>query len=117
MTKTVLISGAGIAGTTLAWWLARHGFSVTVVERADGTRSSGSPVDIEGPSFGIVREMGLIPALREAATQVREMTLIDATGRPITSLPMAALMDSSEHIELPRNAEPFSLFIRIRNVH
>jgi 2-polyprenyl-6-methoxyphenol hydroxylase-like FAD-dependent oxidoreductase len=103
MTKTVLISGAGIAGATLAWWLARHGFAATVVERADGTRSSGSPVDVEGPSFGIVREMGLLPALREAATQVREMTLIDAAGQPITSLPMAAFTDSNEHIEVPRN--------------
>jgi len=103
MSRTVLISGAGIAGTTLAWWLARHGFTPTVIERADGTRSSGSPVDVEGPSFGIVREMGLLPALRDAATQVREMTLIDHTGRPITSLPMGVLTDSSEHIELPRN--------------
>jgi len=103
MTKTVLISGAGIAGTTLAWWLARCGFAPTVVERADGTRSSGSPVDVEGLSFGIVREMGLLPALREAATQVREMTLIDEMGRPITSLPMGVFTNPDEHIELPRN--------------
>jgi 2-polyprenyl-6-methoxyphenol hydroxylase-like FAD-dependent oxidoreductase len=103
MTKTALISGAGIAGATLAWWLARQGFAVTVVERADATRSSGSPVDIEGPSFGIVREMGLLPALRDAATEVREMTLINSTGQPITSLPMAAFTSSSEHLELPRN--------------
>ena len=30
----ILISGASIAGPVLAYWLTRHGFNVTVVERA-----------------------------------------------------------------------------------
>src|SRR5262245_1044375 len=46
--RTVLICGAGVAGPTLAYWLARAGFRPTVVERADGQRSSGSPVDVRG---------------------------------------------------------------------
>src|ERR1700738_2952734 len=46
--QTVLISGGGIAGSTLAYWLARHGFRPTVVERAQGVRSSGNPVDVRG---------------------------------------------------------------------
>jgi hypothetical protein len=45
---TVLISGAGIAGPTLAYWLARGGFVPTVVEQAGAQRSSGSPVDVRG---------------------------------------------------------------------
>ena len=36
MTGTVLISGASVAGTTAAYWLAQHGYSVTVVERYPG---------------------------------------------------------------------------------
>ena len=35
--------GAGIADSTLAYWLTRHGIETTVVERAEGQRSSGSP--------------------------------------------------------------------------
>jgi len=103
MSRTVLVSGAGIAGTTLAWWLARQGLAVTVVERAEGTRSSGNPVDVEGPSFAIAEQMGIIPALREISTRVREMTLLDAEGRPTASLPMSLLMDSNRHLEVPRN--------------
>ena len=42
--RNVLISGAGQAGLILAYWLSRHGFSPTVVERApavrDGARRS-----------------------------------------------------------------------------
>ena len=32
--RNVLISGAGVAGPALAYWLNRHGMRVTVVERA-----------------------------------------------------------------------------------
>jgi 2-polyprenyl-6-methoxyphenol hydroxylase-like FAD-dependent oxidoreductase len=32
--KTVLISGTGIAGPTLAFWLARAGFKPTLIECA-----------------------------------------------------------------------------------
>ena len=35
-TRNVLISGAGVAGSTLAYWLARNGFKPTVVERSQG---------------------------------------------------------------------------------
>ncbi len=47
----VLISGAGVAGPTLAYWLARNGWQPTVVERAVGQRSSGNPVDVRGPAL------------------------------------------------------------------
>lgn len=54
MNERILISGASIAGLTLAHWLARHGFHPTVVERASafapeatgwtcGTKPSRSP--------------------------------------------------------------------------
>jgi 2-polyprenyl-6-methoxyphenol hydroxylase-like FAD-dependent oxidoreductase len=49
----VLICGAGIAGPTLAFWLARLGFEATVVERSQRLRSSGSPVDVHGPATEI----------------------------------------------------------------
>src|SRR3954469_21915362 len=69
--QTVLISGAGVAGPTLAYWLARHGFRPTVVERAAGLRSSGNPVDVRGPALDVVDRMGLLPTLRAAASGAR----------------------------------------------
>src|SRR4051794_16202887 len=36
----VLISGAGIAGCTLAYWLTRNGHCATLVERSGSLRSS-----------------------------------------------------------------------------
>lgn len=41
--RSVLISGASIAGPALAFWLNRHGYEVTVVEKAGTLRSGGYP--------------------------------------------------------------------------
>jgi 2-polyprenyl-6-methoxyphenol hydroxylase-like FAD-dependent oxidoreductase len=55
--RSVLISGGGVAGPTLACWLARHGFQPTVVERSQGLRSSGNPVDVRGPALPVAEAM------------------------------------------------------------
>jgi len=41
----VLISGAGIAGPTLAYWLAHYGFTPTIVEKAPRLRTGGYIID------------------------------------------------------------------------
>jgi 2-polyprenyl-6-methoxyphenol hydroxylase-like FAD-dependent oxidoreductase len=46
--QNILISGASVAGPALAWWLARHGFRPTVVERAPDLRGGGYAVDFRG---------------------------------------------------------------------
>jgi 2-polyprenyl-6-methoxyphenol hydroxylase-like FAD-dependent oxidoreductase len=97
---TVLISGAGVAGPTLAYWLARHGFQPTVVERAEGLRSSGNPVDVRGQAMPIAERMGLVQALRDAATTAKALSLIDASGREIVRIPTPAAKGTE--IELPR---------------
>jgi 2-polyprenyl-6-methoxyphenol hydroxylase-like FAD-dependent oxidoreductase len=86
----ILISGAGVAGPTLAYWLARAGCRPTDVERARGERSSGTPVDIRGAALPVVAGMGLGPRLREASTGVTAMRLIDRRGRRRARLRMPA---------------------------
>ncbi|MFI6734141.1 FAD-dependent monooxygenase [Nonomuraea sp. NPDC050451] len=92
---TVLISGAGIGGTTLAYWLARHGFRPTIVERAAGLRSSGNPVDVRGPAVNVADRMGVMPRLRQAATQVTAMSFVNASGRQVGRVNMRALQQAS----------------------
>jgi 2-polyprenyl-6-methoxyphenol hydroxylase-like FAD-dependent oxidoreductase len=77
----VLISGAGIAGMTLAYWLTRYGMRVTVVELAAGQRSSGSPIDVRAQAADIAARMGIMARVRDAATNVAGMRFIDARGR------------------------------------
>ena len=100
--KSILISGAGIAGTTLAWWLVRKGIHPTIVERAETTRSSGNPVDVRGDALAAVTAMGLDGQLREAATRVNELVFVGADGRERSHVDMSAFSSSAGDIELPR---------------
>ncbi|MEU0485564.1 FAD-dependent monooxygenase [Streptosporangium sp. NPDC006013] len=99
--RTVLISGAGVGGPTLAYWLARYGFRVTVVERAQGLRSSGNPVDVRGRAVDVAERMGLLSRLREAATGTTGVSLVNASGRRIGRIDMRAMQQAGE-VELPR---------------
>ena len=65
----VLISGASIAGPTLAYWLHRYGFRVTVVERAPALRKAGGhAVDLFAPAMDIVEQMGLVEQVQDRRT-------------------------------------------------
>ncbi len=46
MAKNILVSGAGVAGIALAYWLKRGGHKVTIIERFPQLRAAGQTVDI-----------------------------------------------------------------------
>lgn len=79
--RTVLISGASIAGPALAYWLNRYGFTTTIVERADGIRAGGQTVDLRGAGREVARRMGLEDAVRGASTGEAGVAFVDASGR------------------------------------
>ncbi|MGV9269820.1 FAD-dependent oxidoreductase [Kitasatospora sp. NPDC003701] len=81
--KTVLISGGGIAGTTLAFWLRRQGFVPTVVELAPAPRRGGQAVDIRGVALDVVDRMGLTGPIRALRTRMRGMSVLDADGNEV----------------------------------
>lgn len=101
---TVLISGGGIAGSTLAYWLARYGLRPTIVERSAGLRSSGSPVDVKGPAVEVADQMGVMGRLGEVATNTRGLTFVSATGRRVGRISMRAMQGTagSREVEVPR---------------
>ena len=98
--RSVLVVGAGIAGSTLAYFLARTGITVTVVERANEQRSSGSPVDVRGPALAVVEQMNLLAPIRAAATRARRLAAVDSSGRVIGWIPTQT---GPEGIEIPRS--------------
>lgn len=65
MKQSVLISGASIAGMTLAYWLNRYGYQVTVVELAKGLRRGGSPIDVRGEALTVAKEMGIYDKIKQ----------------------------------------------------
>jgi 2-polyprenyl-6-methoxyphenol hydroxylase-like FAD-dependent oxidoreductase len=79
--KDVLISGAGIAGPALAYWLVRAGYRPTIVERAPEPRPGGQTVDLRGAGRTVVERMGLLPAVRAVTVEERGVAYVDTTGR------------------------------------
>lgn len=100
--KTVLISGASIAGPALAYWLHRHGFRPTIVERAAAPRPGGQAVDIRGAAIDVVRKMGLYEAIRANDTAIREMSYVDTEGGTIATLDAAFGVVDERDVEISR---------------
>jgi len=80
MVRNVLISGAGVAGLALAYWLGKAGFHVTLVETQPAFRRGGQAVDIRGVALDVVRAMGLLDKARALRTRLKGMSLLDAQG-------------------------------------
>lgn len=75
--KNILISGAGIAGPTLAYWLKRYGFNPTIVERAPRLRDGGAPIDVRGEAVQIAKDMGIWPELQQEKTTLDEIRFVN----------------------------------------
>jgi 2-polyprenyl-6-methoxyphenol hydroxylase-like FAD-dependent oxidoreductase len=78
--RTVLISGAGIAGPTLAFWLARSGFRPTLIECAPALRTGGYVIDFWGLGYDIAERMGLSDEINHVGYHIREMRIVDDGG-------------------------------------
>ena len=80
---SVLISGAGIAGPTLAYWLSVYGVKPTLVERAPQLRSGGYAIDFWGLGFDIAERMGILPDLKRDGYNIKELRIVNAKGQRI----------------------------------
>ncbi|WP_412773431.1 FAD-binding domain [Nitrobacter sp.] len=79
--RKILISGAGIAGPSVAYWLRQYGFEPVLIERAPTLRTGGYLVDFWGLGFEVADRMGLLPALDGDAYDVDEVRIVDEHGR------------------------------------
>ena len=83
---TILISGAGIAGLTAAYWLGRYGFAVTIVERSPSLLIGGYKIDVRGAALHVLRQMGIHDAVVAASTDMQGAWLVDAGGAIINKM-------------------------------
>ena len=77
----IAISGAGIAGPTLAYWLHRAGHVPTLIEHAPTLRTGGYVIDFWGLGYQVAQRMGIEAAVRDAGYQVQSLRAVDAAGR------------------------------------
>ncbi|WP_405066748.1 FAD-dependent monooxygenase [Kribbella sp. NBC_01510] len=84
----VLVSGASVAGPSVALWLGRAGHDVTVVEIAPALRQGGYAVDFRGEvNKAVLGRMGVLDDLRALQTGGTAMRFVDESGRRLMRLP------------------------------
>ncbi|WPG97234.1 Hypothetical protein R9X50_00000600 [Acrodontium crateriforme] len=83
----ILIVGASIAGPTAAYWFAKAGANVTVIERFPQLRTAGQQIDIRSVGVSVMRKMdGMEEAVRRNLAPMEGMQLVRGDGRPIATM-------------------------------
>jgi 2-polyprenyl-6-methoxyphenol hydroxylase-like FAD-dependent oxidoreductase len=99
----ILISGAGIAGSIVAYWLGQFGFRPTVVERAPALRVGGHPVDLWGSAVEVVTRMGVLSELEAESTRNDVGVMLADGQRPVEiNLKRLVVEIADQHIEIMR---------------
>lgn len=98
----VLISGAGIGGPVAAYWLAKVGQEVTVVERAAVLRKEGHTVDIRKEGLRIVEWMGIRGKIDKQTTKEAGMQLVDDKGKVWAAFPQSGDTSFTSEVEIVR---------------
>lgn len=77
----VVVSGGGIAGLALAYWLDRIGATTIVVERAPCFQALGHYISLKGNGVEMVRRMGILDACQARAAPIDEIRMYSKRGR------------------------------------
>nr|WP_143547014.1 FAD-dependent monooxygenase [Rhodococcus sp. 06-418-1B] len=83
----VLVTGASIAGPTLAWGLSKAGCDVTLLERSPAPRETGQNIDIRGLGRDVIRRMGVENTILENLTGEQGTRFVDRHGTPHAVFP------------------------------
>ena len=75
----ILVAGAGIAGLSSALCFAGRGFDVAVFERAPAFEEIGAGLQLSPNATRILRDMGLLEALRAIAVEPDAVVLRSAS--------------------------------------
>lgn len=102
----VIISGAGIAGLSLAHWLSRIGATPVVLERAPRFQPLGHYISLKGNGVEMVRRMGIFDACEARSAPLEEVRLYSAaSGRYLRSEHSATLAKTLGGYILLRRAD------------
>lgn len=86
--KRVLISGAGIAGLTAAYWFSKMEWEVVILEKAAMLRKGEFVIDFSGTGWDVAIEMGIADELRKRQTTITTLSFQDHLGKERASIKM-----------------------------
>lgn len=101
----IAISGAGIAGTTLAYWLSRSGHQPVLIEQAPEFRTGGYLVDFWGLGYQVARKMGIEPKLIECGYEPKEVRFVNSNGERAGGFSMNSMRSvAGDFVSIQRSA-------------
>ncbi|KAJ5505966.1 Monooxygenase FAD-binding [Penicillium expansum] len=98
----ILISGAGITGNSLAFWLSKLGHNVTIIERSPFLRTSGLQIDLRSHGVEVMKRMGLEQAFKAHSIPEQGMQMVNKAGGRVAFFPSN---DSSVNLGFSTNFE------------
>jgi 2-polyprenyl-6-methoxyphenol hydroxylase-like FAD-dependent oxidoreductase len=112
----ILISGAGIAGPTLAFWLSRYGLEPTIVEKAPQLRTGGYIIDFWGVGFDVADRIGILPEIRRKGYVAREVRIVGPSGKRISGFSVESLsrVVQGRYISLTRSDLAASIYDSVK---
>lgn len=113
--KSVIISGAGIAGLTAAWYFNKLGWRVTVLERAAALRSGGYLISLSGPGLAVARKIGIVDALSEHHRSLDTNVFHNRAGKELWRLSYPKALKEIDWITLPRTTLIDVLYGKVKN--
>ncbi|MUV04688.1 NAD(P)-binding protein [Flavobacterium rakeshii] len=96
MKKHILISGAGIAGLTVANFLVKQGHKVTVIDRSPSFTKAGFLISLKSFGVKIMDELGLTKKLQEESSPSETVDFVETNEEIIQSI---AYHKMNENIE------------------
>ncbi|GKT49033.1 uncharacterized protein ColSpa_09214 [Colletotrichum spaethianum] len=84
----VLISGGGITGNCVVFWLSRLGDDTIVIEWYPELRTTGLQLDLRGHGIEVMKRMGLDSAFRAKVAPEQGLQFVDDSGRPRAHFPV-----------------------------
>ncbi|RYE30397.1 MAG: FAD-binding monooxygenase, partial [Sphingobacteriales bacterium] len=100
--KKILVTGASIAGPTIAFWLNRYGFKVTVAERNSELRLGGQNLDVKGPAQIIAAKMGIEEIIRDRNTTEVGLRFVDIDNKTLAEFPKESSFSMTQELEILR---------------
>src|SRR5216684_3570390 len=87
--RTIVVAGAGIGGLTASLALARQGFRVVILEKAERLEEAGAGLQLSPNASRVLIELGLQPRLAGRAVTPDAISLMSArSGGEIARLPL-----------------------------
>jgi 2-polyprenyl-6-methoxyphenol hydroxylase-like FAD-dependent oxidoreductase len=112
----IAISGAGVAGPSLAHWLHRTGHEPTLIEQAPQFRTGGYVIDFWGVGYRVAQLMGIEAAIRDAGYQVQSIRYVGSDNQIRASLGVDAFRPADDRLtSLPRGDLAAAIYATIEH--